>query len=115
MGMELNMKDKSYQPSNVEIIVNMPTDEAENQRASVMLANPHVSEVFGKALEAMKNGLVIYYKWTCGNCHQRATADEVDSLYESYHHQDCGFTTMTVDGDLGFLAVASITKGTGEN
>lgn len=76
-----------------------------------MLLDPHVLEVLTKA-ESTPEGSTVYYKWTCQGCGERVTCDIPNSLYTSFLHVDCGYETLTVEGNLGFLLL--IGEGWGE-
>ena len=80
--------------------------ESDNERIHDMMADPHITDVFSKATEESSFGnSLIYFKWTCGGCGARAVADDPNSLYTLFKHDECGYTTKTVDGDLGFMLV----------
>ena len=70
-----------------------------------MLTDAHVIEVVSKAQQVLEHGSEVYYKWTCRGCGERAIANQPNALRASWLHEDCGYITKTVDGDLGFLLV----------
>ena len=71
-----------------------------------MLADPHVKRVNADAIEKTQmTGGKVYFKWTCGSCGERATCGKPNSLYCAFTHEDCGYTTKTIDGDLGFALI----------
>lgn len=75
-----------------------------DDRADEMLRDPHVREVNLNAIEQVTaTGGQVYFKWTCGGCGERALANNPNSLHTSFKHEECGYTTRTEDGDLGFL------------
>jgi len=65
--------------------------------------DPHVVEVLMKAQEYLTAGANVYFKWTCASCQKRAICDVPNTVYPYLRHEDCGYTTPTEDGDLGFL------------
>lgn len=80
----------------------------EQEHINRLLSDPHVSEVLGKADEAISQGGSVYFKWTCRGCGERATSEDRNGLHPAYLHEDCGYTTDTVDGDLGFVLVLGL-------
>ena len=71
------------------------------------MLNPHVKEILVKAEPLLKGGCEILFKWTCGGCGERITSDQVNEVHCSYIHDEdgCGYTTETVQGDLGFAVL----------
>ena len=89
-------------------------NEAMDQKmVDAMLNAPHVSKVNSDAITAVAAagpGSVIYFKWTCSSCGERATANQPNSLYTRFRHDDCGDTTSAIDGDLGFMLVIGVNQ-----
>lgn len=75
-----------------------------------MLLDSYVLDVLSKANEYIKNGGKIFFKWTCKSCGERATSSESNGLHHSYSHDECGYTTKTIEGDLGFLLIVASGK-----
>lgn len=71
--------------------------------------DPHISEVLALANVQIAAGHIVLFKWTCKGCGERATSLEPNALHVGYLHEDCGYKTLTVDGDLGFMLVMRLT------
>ena len=54
------------------------------------------------AQQLIDKGATILFKLTCQKCGDRFYATEPNGLYLYYTHEDCGYNTDTIDGDLGF-------------
>lgn len=80
----------------------------EDPKVAALLADRHITETIAKADAAREKGMAILFKWTCEGCGERATSGEVNDLYASYVHDDCGYETQTINGDLGFATILSL-------
>ena len=76
-----------------------------------LLADQHVADVYAKAEYVMSLGNTVHFKWTCKGCGERVMCETPDSLFTSFIHEDCGYETRTIDGNLGFLMIAKLNKG----
>jgi len=83
-----------------------------NDKIREMMSDPHVKDVMSKADLLIQAGHDVYFKWTCGVCGERVMSEKPNILNTSYLHEDCGFETKTVEGDLGFLLVMKAGHGT---
>ena len=81
------------------------TQQLQSPEIEAMLSDPHVQEVVQKALMWVQFGHQVYFKWTCGGCGERAAADKPQALHTGWRHEECGYVTKTVDGELGFILI----------
>jgi hypothetical protein len=84
------------------------------------LQDPHVASVLEQVDEAKRksrNATIIYPKWTCGGCGERATANVPGQFHYLWNHEEkldgqiCGYKTLIAEGDLGYAIV--LRSGTG--
>ena len=83
-------------------------NSAQAKVISELYADPHTADVIAKADYVMSLGSTVFFKWTCGGCGERVTCSTPDTLFTSFAHEDCGYVTKTIDGNLGFLVVTEL-------
>ena len=82
--------------------------QARKQMEDAFLNDPHIISVITHAEETMPIArqsipdAMFHAKWTCEGCGQRITSEHRDVFHYSWHHQDCGEITLTINGDLGY-------------
>lgn len=76
--------------------------------------DPHVKSVVEHAEDSMSTmqsfastaNAWFHAKWTCEGCGERVVATPKNAWHLAWHHEDCGESTLSVDGDLGYLIAA---------
>lgn len=72
--------------------------------------DPHIKKVLASALSIIKSGGIVYFKWTCAKCGERAIIDDPNTLYTELKHEEkangekCGYITSAKNGNIGFMA-----------
>jgi hypothetical protein len=68
-----------------------------------------LDELAGSAEEVIKNGGLIFFKWTCLGCGERVTATTPNKFSKYSKHDNCGHITHTAKTGGNYLVMKSST------